>query len=267
MSKQKPKSFTPSPLFSAWWGPLADQVFFGAYKKHGPSARTARQHKTQTHRSPAQKCPCEAFTACDLAYQRMSAAAKKIWKDAIKKPGISAYELYMKECLATMIKTGTYPDGPTDSGGFSCRLVTPGLIAAPEGFIGQVPPPPEPEFYPPGAPCEFCSLQTPSKYNAKLQGLTGEAAIYNGDYVLTQVLACMWREIRGSFWIRLLRSSPDESDIHINLDMTPMFGDFKPDHTKADCYLPNAYVWWRGNFIFDGQHDAGVSVDCYAPGG
>ncbi|MBA7539852.1 hypothetical protein ES705_32137 [subsurface metagenome] len=192
MKKQKPKSYTPSPLFSAWWGPLADSVFHGAYKKHGASSRAKRAHKKDTHRTPRQKCPCEAFTLCDLAYQRMSAEDKKIWKDALKKPGMSAYELYMKECISSMIHTGTYPDCPTASGGFSCRLIKPGEDPAPDGWIGQMPTIEEKPLYPPGDACEYCSKETPSKVNCFIALLTGEGAKYNGKYVLPQITPCVW---------------------------------------------------------------------------
>jgi len=140
MSKPPHKGFVPSPLFASWWGPLADQVWQPPPFKGGPHARTRRKHKREDHRSPYQKCPCEAFTLCDLRYQHFSAAEKKIWKDAVKKPYTSAYELFMKECLCGLIKTAYYPTCPSASGGFNCKSVITGPDRPPEGFVGQVPP-------------------------------------------------------------------------------------------------------------------------------
>ncbi len=195
----------------------------------------------------------------------MSAADKKIWKDALKKPGISAYELYMKECLCTMIRTGTYPDGPTESGGFSCGLIAPGLVDAPEGFVGQVPPGDAPDFYPPGAPCPSCEFQTPSKYNAKVQGLTGEAEPYNGEYVLDQGAACEWQVTLPQLFVGLDRRSADDSDMVINIVGDGVFAFYTPAVTRDDCYVLNSYLWdWGIGYMAD-QAGSGISIDTFLP--
>ncbi|MBA7536907.1 hypothetical protein ES705_29172 [subsurface metagenome] len=139
MGKKK-KPFTPGPFFCKWWGPLADQVWkTPAYKgnMYPVTRRAARKH---TDKSEWHQCPCKAFTLCDKHYQQMNSDEKKKWKDALKKPGMSAYELYMKECLCSLIGNGHFPYKPSQSGGFSCRSLIPGPETPPGDWIGHIPP-------------------------------------------------------------------------------------------------------------------------------
>lgn len=143
MAKKTRKAYIPAPFFSDWWGPLADQVWSPSFSKHGPTARTRKKHSKDVHRTEKQKCPCEAFTAADLSYQKMSDPDRLTWKKALKKPGMSAYELYMKEAISALINSGRYPECPSVSGGFSCSSVIPGYPIQDPDFIGHAPPIPE----------------------------------------------------------------------------------------------------------------------------
>lgn len=72
--------------------------------------RTFNGITTMTRRMPSRKTKhgkkkdpshpaCKAFLKADLMYQGFVEATKMIWRNAIKKPHTSAYDLWMKECL------------------------------------------------------------------------------------------------------------------------------------------------------------------------
>lgn len=193
MAKKKTPGFAPGPFFSKWWGPMADQTFKGHFSKKAAYSSTRKDHSTQHRMTPIKRCPCEAFTLCDERYQNMTEDERDTWRNATKKPGISGYELWMKECLYSMIHYKTMPITPTESGGFTCNLISGDGEEAPPDFIGQAPPGP----WPPGNPCGFCMHSppgsTPSKYTMEIYGLQFEGKRWNGYYVLPQsALECVW---------------------------------------------------------------------------
>ena len=263
MSKNPKSGWVPSPLFSDWWGPLADQVWNPAFRKHGPAARRKKPHSTDVHRSPKQKCPCESFTICDLSYQNMSGPDKSLWKAALKKPGMSAYELYMKECLSTAMRTATYPECPSVSGGFSCGSVIAGAAIEQEGFIGLVPPPPPPEPWPGGPLCARCPGDSPSVYTTLIEGLVDDGSYLNGTYDIPFWLNCIWRLNigNGSIYVsrgpgpydQLTYSKPGRGNSLV-LNLTP---------GAEDCYSERIIPWSAGTGIFAGQYSAIATISGY----
>ena len=62
---------------------------------------------------------CKCFTYCDLLYQGFTPAERLKWRQALKKPGLSPYDLWMSECLTLTTKRQHPPDVPSISGGWS----------------------------------------------------------------------------------------------------------------------------------------------------
>jgi hypothetical protein len=69
---------------------------------------------------------CQGFSSADKIYSGWPDSKKDVWRDAVKKPVMSGYTLWMKECLFAWSKGWYAPDVPSISGGYSCRRVVPG---------------------------------------------------------------------------------------------------------------------------------------------
>jgi len=70
--------------------------------------------------------PCLAFKKADKIYSNWPEHKKQVWRDAVKKPVMSGYTLWMKECLYLWGKQEYAPDVPSISGGYTCEKATPG---------------------------------------------------------------------------------------------------------------------------------------------
>jgi len=62
----------------------------------------------------------------DHLYQQKSPANRKLWRDAVKRPGYSAYDLWMSEALTLLNQGKRPPDVPSHSGGFNTERVIEG---------------------------------------------------------------------------------------------------------------------------------------------
>jgi hypothetical protein len=81
-----------------------------------------RHDKSYTPR----KCSCQAFKYLDLQYQGFSQAEKDKWRQAVKKPGLSGYTLFMSEGLHHLTKNIPWSGEPSISGGYSHDRPMPG---------------------------------------------------------------------------------------------------------------------------------------------
>ncbi len=88
------------------------------------------------------KCPCAAWKLADATWVGMTEAEQQVWIDALKKPGMSGYDLFMKEAVTCMIAGNNSPITPSISGGWSTTKVKcDGPIPPPEACIDEPPPP------------------------------------------------------------------------------------------------------------------------------
>lgn len=77
------------------------------------------------------------FRHADTLYTTLSKAKRAEWKAAVKRPGMSGYDLFMKEAVALLAKGKRPPDHPSISGGWSTRkAVASTTLAFPECETG-----------------------------------------------------------------------------------------------------------------------------------
>ncbi len=76
-------------------------------------------------RKEGEKCACKAWKYADRLWT-MKAPAEEAWRKALKKSGMSSYDLYMKEALRCANDGNYYPIWPSVSGGYSLDKVKPG---------------------------------------------------------------------------------------------------------------------------------------------
>jgi hypothetical protein len=74
---------------------------------------------------------CCVFKYVDAIWQRLSPAERAPWFAAVKKRGISGYDLWMSEQLYLALHAQYLANGPSISGGFSPRKAVPGTIWPP----------------------------------------------------------------------------------------------------------------------------------------
>ena len=77
-----------------------------------------------------------AWAQADLWYRLQNRAWRKMWHDALKKPALTGYQLWMKEALIHINAGLMAPDYPGPGGGWSCRADHPGIDT-----VGCPPPP------------------------------------------------------------------------------------------------------------------------------
>jgi len=70
-------------------------------------------------------CPCKAWKHADWLYANGKVDATA-WRKALKRPNMSPYDLWMRECMACFSKGLYAPDHPSISGGWSRDKITPG---------------------------------------------------------------------------------------------------------------------------------------------
>ncbi len=61
----------------------------------------------------------KTFKYCDAVYQQFTEAEKQVWRNAVKKRGMSGYNLWMKESMALAAQGFYLPDVPSPSGGYA----------------------------------------------------------------------------------------------------------------------------------------------------
>jgi hypothetical protein len=72
-----------------------------------------------------------AFKVADGLYSLFPDPVKLLWRKAVKKHGISGYNLYMLECVACFVAGNYAPDCPSISGGYGYKKITPGAYFPP----------------------------------------------------------------------------------------------------------------------------------------
>ncbi len=93
---------------------------------------------------PPASCACEAWKAADMNWVLLTEAQRQVWRDAVRRPGISGYDMYMSENMHCFHDGDGGPDGPSPSGGYSTVNVVcdaPDGIECPEACLHEEPPP------------------------------------------------------------------------------------------------------------------------------
>lgn len=144
MGGKKQSGWRPSILMSQFYGPAGPIYTYTQRRAVAMVAAARPVRKKQTAPKPPgmeEKCPCQAFQVLDLYWQSMSKAEQDVWNDAVKKPHMSGYQLWMKESLWLCKESGYLPACPSVSGGFSCNYIIRGdEKVPPEGdWIGKFP--------------------------------------------------------------------------------------------------------------------------------
>lgn len=121
-----------SPLMALMSGPTSGFLARKRpYKRHGINIGVSVPHKKQVLETTELPCPCQSWKQCDWLYQMMTEEQRLVWRKAIKKPHMSGYDLWMKECVSLSVKGKNPPDLPSVSGGYSTALAIPGTTWLP----------------------------------------------------------------------------------------------------------------------------------------
>lgn len=154
--------FTPGVVVSDIRGQYGNTLYRGSRTPGRPIVQVlGPRSNTRRRRLPEapDECPCKAFLYCDLIYQKMTPAEKIEWHLAITKPHTSTYDLFMKECLTSVIAGREPPDTPGPGGGWSTRTIYPGTTYPPLIECQPIPDPDEPPDWENPislSPCELC---------------------------------------------------------------------------------------------------------------
>lgn len=93
-----------------------------------PMKKKARPGDRRADETQAQK----NFREADLLYQQFPQSRRDQWRKAVKKPHVSAYALWMKECMTCFHSGRNAPIDPSISGGYSgAKVVCNSLIPPP----------------------------------------------------------------------------------------------------------------------------------------
>lgn len=238
----------PGPFVDGVSGRLGSHQFTKhPYIKGGKFAiKETKPHKPADRPDDdPRNCPCKAFKSCDAQWVAMTEAQKAVWIGAVKKPGMSGYDLWMKECLTCYNDGLPSPGEPSASGGYSTSFVNcSGGVNPP--VIGKAPPPPPPPPY--GNPCEYC-VGDPPKYFTVHFPLMDPECTWSGKHVtVTQTeSACTWyfgvvgtnvvlHRPNHNHWV--VTSVDTEADCFCNT----LWGNFAaPDSCWETLYLPWQY--------------------------
>ena len=202
---------------------------------------------------------------CDKIYQDLPFTQKTLWKISVKKPAMSGYELFMKECMSAAIREQKEVRSPSCSGGYSCRFLKLGDPLDWVNFVGHAPPVPPAPPWPPGDPCEFCSGDTPSKMTCIIVGFTGDAAPYNATVVLPQTSNCVWTIWPPPMYYQVNRSAPGWDTFSIDDFWVSAAATFENAAGPGDCYEARTLAWVSGHGLLADQPDAIVTLETTPP--
>ena len=137
-----PHGWRPSVLTSTFWGMAAGIKAQRARHGRGIGVSFKGQRSRRApplSADPSPRCPCKAFLYCDRHWQTLSPEQKREWQLAVKAPGKSGYDVYMKEALTLCMQQGVLPQCPSPSGGYSTRCLVPSdtPVPPPGDWIGK----------------------------------------------------------------------------------------------------------------------------------
>ncbi|MBA7540040.1 hypothetical protein ES705_32329 [subsurface metagenome] len=151
------------------------------HRKYGKTVwRMKPPHKRTLTLGEPKANPCKQWQHADALWVSQPDAWRQTWRDALKKPGMSGYDLWMKEALTLCSQNKYLPDEPSISGGWSTSKVVPGETWPPPGKAPPKPPLPPVDYF----DCSECSAGT-------YQTFYGRLAPYLSDCYLNSY--CQWR--------------------------------------------------------------------------
>ncbi|MBA7534182.1 hypothetical protein ES705_26428 [subsurface metagenome] len=97
------------------------------HRKEGKTVwRMKPPHKRKLELDSSEANPCRQWKQADAIWVAQSENWRQMWREALKKPGMSGYDLWMKEALTLCSQGNNLPDVPSISGGWSTAKVIPG---------------------------------------------------------------------------------------------------------------------------------------------
>ncbi|MBA7543016.1 hypothetical protein ES705_35342 [subsurface metagenome] len=167
-------------------------------------------HKRKLTLDSPEANPCKQWKQADAIWVSQVEPWRQLWRNALKKPGMSGYDLWMKEALTLCSQQKYLPDVPSISGGWSTSKVIPGTTFPPAGKI--IPPPPKPplDYF----DCEQCFAGSYQTFYARLKPFDSTCHFRN----LTNWVTCSVAP--GSCWY--LGSLPPDQD-YFNVGWSPVF--------------------------------------------
>jgi len=112
---------TSSVLIASAHGPFGDSVAAGPLADGSTQLRKRRRLAGKRHAI----CACKVFRNADTYFKAATAEAHRVWKAAVTRPGMSGYDLYMKEAMTLGHAGYSAPLFPSPSGGFSALHAVP----------------------------------------------------------------------------------------------------------------------------------------------
>jgi hypothetical protein len=126
-------------LFNAVSGPLGNLLIHVPYAGRLHQLAARKPHVKAVGQDDAHECPCKSFRNLDRYWTANSATLKPIWDAAVKRPGLSGYQLFMDENLHRCHIDGKLCSVPSSSGGFNFLNTVAGTVEVPPGgdWIGK----------------------------------------------------------------------------------------------------------------------------------
>lgn len=113
-------------LFSNLSGKTADWIFVPKSRNTGGGLDCIERVRRDRGKTPAigfRNLARAAFSRADVMYSALPFSTREKWRAAVKAPNTTAYTLWMKECMKSLIMGGRDPKEPSESGGFSTRFL------------------------------------------------------------------------------------------------------------------------------------------------
>jgi len=108
------------------WGKMGNLVFVRYPWGIDIQQYTPMASRVAGEKALANNISCTRFAKADKLYSAFPESEKNIWRRAVKKPGITGYTLWMKECLYLWGRGESSPLKPSISGGYTREKAIPG---------------------------------------------------------------------------------------------------------------------------------------------
>lgn len=143
-------------------------------------------HQPMPAPGPPDTCACESWQIADVLWVGEFEHTRQAWRDAVQRPGISGYDLWMGWHVWCFAQGLDAPATPPPSGGYSYDVARcTGGTPVPDICAGRAPPPP----WTPGVPCDQCTQPNPTRLWLHVWLFDAGLLPLNGTWLLEQVEA------------------------------------------------------------------------------